>query len=218
MATSKLKIFNGALAIVQHRSIASLTVNEEARHALDTAYDDGAINFCLEQGQWRFAMRSSKFSYDTGITPDFGFPRAFAKPSDWCVTSAVCSDEYFNAPHLNYTDEAGYWYSDLDDLYIKYVSNHADFGMNLSLWSASFTEYVKVYLASKVCGKLAANQKLVENITKRNGMLETALLVAKNRDAMAEPTKKLPRGNWVKARTGSGGDWRDGGSRSNLIG
>jgi len=89
--------------------------------------------------------------------------------------------------------------------------------MNMSLWPASFTEYVKVYLASKIT-KVCANQQLIDGITKRNGLLETALLVAKNRDAMAEPTKKLPRGNWVKARTGSGGDWRDGGSRGSLIG
>jgi|WetSurMetagenome_2_1015567.scaffolds.fasta_scaffold304387_2 hypothetical protein len=218
MATSKLLIYNGALMLCEARSIASLTVNEEARRLLDNVYDDGGIQYCLEQGQWRFAMRTSKMSYDTGITPSFGYRRAFAKPADWVNTSAVCSDEYFNVPLLQYTDEAGFWYSDLDEIYVKYVSNDANYGMNLSLWPYSFTEYVKAYFASRICGKIAASRELSDSIKKRGGVLEMAHLSALSRDAMAEPTKLLPPGSWVKARTGNSGDWRDGGNRNSLIG
>ena len=218
MATTKLKIYNGALMLCEARSIASLSVNEEARRLLDEVYDDGGVRYCLEQGQWRFAMRTSKFSYDTGITPSFGYRRAFAKPVDWVNTSAVCSDEYFNSPLLAYTDEAGFWYSDLDEIYVKYVSDHVDFGLNFALWPYSFTEYVKAYFASKIAGKIAANEKIVAALIGRGGILENSHLTAKNRDAMAEPTKFPPRGSWVQARTGNGGDWRDGGNRNQLIG
>lgn len=218
MATTKLKIYNGALMLCEQRSIASLSVNEESRRVLDEVYDDGGVQYCLEQGQWRFAMRSSKFTYDTGITPSFGYRRAFAKPDDWVNTSAVCSDEYYQSPLLAYTDEAGFWYSDLDEIYVKYVSNDANYGMNLSLWPYSFTEYVKAYFASRIVGKIAAKDTLRAAITGRGGILENAHLTAKNRDSMAEPTKFPPRGNWVQARIGDNGSWRDGGNRNQLIG
>lgn len=219
MATTKLKIYNGALLLCKARSIASLTVSEEARRLLDEVWDDGGLRYCLEQGQWRFAMRTAKFTYDTGITPAFGFRRAFAKPADWVNTSAVCIDEYFASPLLQYTDEAGYWYSDLDEIYVKYVSDDANYGSNLSLWPYSFTEYVKNYFASRIVLRISGSEQLAEAMLKNNGMLDTSLMIAKNRDAMAEPTKFPPRGNWVTARThGKTGDWSDGGSRSNLIG
>ena len=218
MATDKLKIYNGALLLCEERSIASLTVNESARRYLDEVWDDGGIQFCLEQGQWRFAMRSSKFTYDTGITPSFGYQRAFAKPDDWVNTSALCSDEYFNEPHLNYTDEAGYWYSDLDEIYVKYVSNHDNWGMNFAAWPFSFTEYVKAYFASRIVGRLAQKDTIKAGLLAKGGIRDTALDTALNRDAMAEPTKFPPRGSWVRARQNNDSNWRDGGNRNQLIG
>lgn len=217
MATTKLKLYNGALLLIGARSIASLSVNEEARRALDEVYDDGGVRYCLEQGQWRFAMRTALLTYDTGFTASFGYQRAFEKPSDWVATSAVCSDEYFKAPLLSYTDEAGYWYADLDEIYVKYVSDDANYGLNLSLWPYSFTEYVKAYFASRICNRVTSNEKMVSALLSSRGLLETAKDIAKNRDAMAEPTKMPPRGSWVRARTGNG-DWRDGGSQNTLIG
>jgi hypothetical protein len=50
---------------------------------------------------------------------------AFAKPTDWVDTSAVCQDEYFRVPLLQYADEVGYWFADLDEIYVKYVSDGA---------------------------------------------------------------------------------------------
>ena len=220
MATDRLKIYNGALLICGARSIASLTVNEEGRRLLDQVWDDDGVRNCLQAGQWKFAMRSSKFSYDTGITTAFGYRRAFVKPSDWIATSAVCSDERFNQPLLQYGDEAGTWYADLDDIYIKYVSDDAYFGGDLSLWPANFTQYVKTYFASRIVFKLTTDKVMVDKITARRGLLDMALKTAKNSDAMADPTKFFPEGGWTKSRRGGNGNngWNDGGSRGGLIG
>lgn len=181
MSTSRLKLYNGALMYCGTRAIASLTVNEEPRRLLDEIWDDGGVRWCLEQGQWRFAMRTSTFTYDTNVTPDFGYRRAFAKPSDWVATSAVCSDEYFNTPLLQYADEAGYWFADIDDIYVKYVSDHADFGGDMSLWPASFTEFVKAYFASRIVHKLPGGTTLIERITHpKTGILARCLLDRKS--------------------------------------
>lgn len=217
MATTRLLIYNGALLKCGARSIASLTVNEEPRRLLDEVWNDGGVRNCLQSGQWKFAMRSSKFTYDTAITPAWGYRRAVAKPSDWVVTSALCTDEYFRQPLLQYSDEAGYWYSDHDDIYVRYVSDHANFGGDMSLWPANFTEYVKTYFASRIVFKLTSDKTLADAMNKRNGLLDQALKTARSSDAMADPPKFFPTGSWNRARQG-GYSGNDGGNPGSLIG
>jgi len=223
MSTDRLKIYNGALLIAGERQIASLTVNEESRRLLDNVWDDGGVRFCLEQAQWRFAMRASEFTYDTAIEPAFGLARGFAKPDDWVETSAVCQDAYFRVPCLNYADENGIWYADLDTLYIKYVSDDASYGMDFSKWPYTFTEYVKAYFAWKIAPKLTGGKDIAERLwstaNPKRGVLPQALLTAKNRDAMAGPTTFPAKGTWVRSRWGgrSNGSW-DGGNPNSLYG
>ncbi len=222
MATDRLKLYNGALMICGERSLAALTDNNEPRRLLDEVWNDGGVRYCLEQAQWKFAMCSSKLSYDTGITPPFGYHRAFAKPTDWVLTSAVCADEYFNSPLTQYSDEVGFWFSDLDEIYVKYVSDAAAYGANLAAWPASFTEYVKSYFASRIIVKITADEKRRGAILyPRTGLLSRNLLLAKSRDAMTDPPKFPVAGTWVNARRGGhrgGGGFGDGGGSGSLIG
>jgi len=221
MATDRLKLYNGALTIIGERSIASLTTNEESRRLLDNQWNDGAVRYCLQQGQWRFATRASKFSYDTSVTPAFGYPRAFAKPTDWEGTAAVCSDEFFRVPMTRYSDETGYWFADLDEIYVKYISSDANWGLNLAIWPPAFTEYVKTYLASKIVMKLTNDKNRMEMITKpRSGLLAEALTTAKSMDAQGDPPKFPAQGSWSRSRMGgrARGPLRDGGNSGSLIG
>lgn len=221
MATDRLKLYNGSLTIIGERSIASLTTNEESRRLLDNQWNDGAVRYCLQQGQWRFATRASKFSYDTSVTPAFGYPRAFAKPTDWEGTAAVCSDEFFRVPMTRYSDETGYWFADLDEIYVKYISSDANWGLNLAIWPPAFTEYVKTYLASKIVMKLTNDKNRMEMITKpRSGLLAEALTTAKSMDAQGDPPKFPAQGSWSRSRMGgrARGPLRDGGNSGSLIG
>lgn len=216
MATSRLKIYNGALEVCGERALASLTVNEESRYILDTIWNDDGVRYCLEQAQWKFAMRSARFDYDPSVSPDWGYARAFPKPTDWVATSAVCTDEYFNSPLTQYADEAGYWFADMEELYVKYVSDDDLYGMDFSKWPSSFTEYVKHYFARRAAPRLPGD-KDADRIMKKESL---ALGIAKNKDAMAGPTTFPARGSWLASRFGRGGvNRRDGGSRTgNLIG
>lgn len=219
MATDRLKIYNGALLICGDRDLASLSENAESRRLLDLVWNDGGVKHCLEQAQWHFAMRSSRFDYETSITPEFGFARAFTKPPDWVNTSGVWGDASMHSPLLDYADEAGYWFANQDELYVKYVSNHASYGGDFSKWPESFTLYVKTYFASRVARKLPGGKDRVDDLCKKNGELDKALLNAKNRAAMALPATFPSRGTWVAARhAGAGRLRRDGGSTSQLIG
>lgn len=220
MATDRLRIYNGALQYCKVRAIASLTVNEDARRELDTVWNDGGVDYCLEQGQWLFARRTAKLSADTAITPQFGYRYGFAKPTDWINTAALSLDEYFQVPCNQFAFEAGFWYLDEDQFYIKYTSNDTNYGLDFAKWPNAFTEYVKLYFASKVIGKLTSDSAREEAILKpRSGLLANALLIAHNKDAMGEPARFMPQGRWSRSRMGgNSGDWRDGGSRNRLIG
>lgn len=213
--TTKLSLFNGALMLCGERFLSSLTEEREPRRLLDRAWDDGAwVKACLEQGQWNFAMRTVQIDYETSIEPQFGYRRAFTKPSDWVITSGLCSDEFFRAPLTQYRDEAGYWYADLDTLYVRYVSNDASYGLDFNKWPESFREYVEEYLANKVIRKITDSE---EEEAKSDKRLKKKLLHAKSRAAMADPTSFPPPGSWVSARNRMAGG-RDGGNRGSLIG
>lgn len=215
--TSRLSLYNDALLLAGERALASLTENVEQRYLLDQVWDNNGVDACLEEGQWMFAMRTVQIDYDPGITPSYGYNRAFGKPSDWILTSAVCSDEFFRSPVMRYVDEAGFWFSDLDTLYIKYVSNAASYGGDLSLWPASFKDFVAAHFASKIVLKITNDEArrtlFINPKDPRHSVRGRALLNAKSRCAMAGPTGIVAQGEWSKSRT-RGVSRRDGGSFS----
>ena len=211
--SSRLQIYNDALMICGETALASLTENRGPRRLLDRVYDSGGINACLERSQWTFAMRSTRFDYATYITPDFGYSRAFEKPSDWILTSAVSLDEFFNTPLTQYEDEAGYWYADSDELYVRYVSNDSSYGGDLSLWPSTFHDFVASHFAAKIIFKLT------QDVNKRQEVLDwekRQLSQATSSDAMSGPTRFPPTGNWVRSRGGR--NRGDRGNRGSLTG
>lgn len=209
--TTQLALYNGALRAIKERKLASLSENTEARRVLDDVWNDGAVNYCLEQGFWNFATRTAKFTPETGFTPAFGYRNQFVKPSDFVRLAGMCQDEYFRIPLNDYTDEAGNWYADVNPLYVMYISNAPSYGNDLTRWPESFSNYVELYLADEVCGRLTGDADMVTND------LRKALIDARSKDAMNEPTRFLPAGRFVQARAG-GYSRRDRGNRGGLIG
>ncbi len=216
--TSRLQLYNDALAICGERKLASLTENREPRYLLDLAWDGGAIDRCLELGQWSFAMRSVEIAADASSSPAFGYQNAFSRPDDFVRVAAVCSDEYFKEPLLEYAQEGRYWYADIDPLYVKYVSNDDTYGNDLALWPPAFSDMVAAYLATKIINKLTGKNKTQIQIAERE--FELNRKQALSFSAMEGPSKQLPPGSWVRARSGSGGrgPFGDGGSTGSLVG
>ena len=218
MSATRLGIYNGALKLCGERKLASLTEAREPRYLLDDVWNDDGVKACLEAGQWFFAMRTQRVDYEPSIQPAFGYQRAFTKPEDWCCTSAVCEDEYFRVPLTQHTDEAGYWFSDRDQIFVKYVSNATDYGGSLARWPQAFVNYVESYFASKICRKLTSAADIVDALLHpRTGLVASARLAAQNANAMALPTKFPAQGTWVRSRRGQRRQ-RDGGNTGQLIG
>jgi hypothetical protein len=200
MAATKLKIYNGALREVGERKLAALTDSVESRRVLDTVWDSEFVDEVLSAGQWNFAARSALVDIDASITPPFGYTNAFTKPTDWVRTIALSEDEYFAYPLRDYTDEAGVWYAESDPLYVKWVSNGADYGNNLANWPANFRIYVETLLASRACTRLTQNENKTEQLIK---LSDRRLRKAQATDAMDEAVGRQPPGNWVLSRHGS---------------
>ena len=198
MAASKLSIFNGALTKwLGERKLASLSEARESRRILDDIWDDDFIASCLEAGEWNFAARSAALDYSTTTEPPFGYIRAFEKPEDWKRSITVAEDPYFRWPSRKYSDEAGFWFADVDILYVKYVSDDAAYGSDFSLWPASFTHWVEVHLAFLACERLTQSESKKLMLEKKDSRLFNKAISI---DAMNDPVPSPPNGTWVNAR------------------
>lgn len=202
--TDQLSLYNGALRLCQDRRLASLTENREPRRLLDDAWGDGAtsgsVARCLEIGQWTFAMRTGMIDYTPDIEPEFGYRYAFTQPDDMVRPSAICLDEYFRIPLLDYADERGHWYAPIPTIYARWVSNSDTYGADMGLWPQSFVQLVEADLANEIVATLTEDKEIRLFVQKA---LEKAEKKAKSRDAMNNPTKLLPEGSWNRSRRGN---------------
>jgi hypothetical protein len=195
MAT-KLGVYNDALELIGERSLSSVSENREPRRVLDGRYDS-ALNYCLEAGYWNFAMRSVEFTADTVVEPPFGFTYAFEKPSDWIRTAALSDSETFMTPLRHYVDEGDYWFADITPIYVRYVSNGATYGLDLTRWPETFTRYVVAHLAAEICERLTQNSSKLEELRR---LEKRRLADAKAKDAINDPVGRVPTGSWVLSR------------------
>lgn len=199
MSTSQLALYNGALTkFLGERKLASLSENREPRRVLDDIWSQGAVKYCLERGHWKFAQRVAKLTYDPSVTPSFGYNRAFEKPSDCVKISMLCSDEYFKAPLLEYSEESGFWFASLDEVYISYVSDDSSYGGDMSLWPESFIRFVECYLALSAVNRISQSATSEDKLEKKISKLKVDAL---SKDAIQGPTKFPPPSSWLTARS-----------------
>lgn len=195
--TSKLTLYNDALMWLGERKLASLSEAREPRRALDDAYTV-TLRYCLEQGFWNFAIRSVQADSSASVVPTFGYQYAFTKPNDFVRTYQVADNETFTPQLLTFVDEPNFWYANCDPLYIRYISDDVNYGGDLSLWPASFADWVALRMAVKTCKKITGadpDDKLIRG-EKR------ALADARSKDAMNEPPGFMPRQSWITSRQG----------------
>lgn len=213
--TSKLTIYNGSLTVLGERKLADLGEQREPRHKLDDIWDNDMVDRVLQHGQWNFAARAVELQASTTTTPSFGYQFAFDKPSDYIRLLGIASDEFFTHPLTRYSDEAAWWFTDLEMIFVKYVSNDTQFGQDFSLWPENFTEYVEHYMAYKVAPRLTGLKFDADELEKKK---DKRLLDAKSTDAMESPAQFAPRGGWAQSRQGFRSGVTDRGNRSQLIG
>lgn len=208
MAATLLGIYNAALRHLGERRLTATTETRDVRYHLDDAYADVKPR-CLEAGLWNFAMRASQQDSSSSVEPTFGLNFAFQKPSDWVRTYIVSPNEWLREWVIPLTDEAGYWYSNIDPMWAKWVSSSTSYGYDLSRWPQSYIDYVGAELAATVAATISSTsaEKLasIREIAKR--FKSNALA----KDATGEPPMFFPQNSWSLSR-GRGWGTRGGGT------
>lgn len=214
MSLDQLGLYNAALAFVGEGPLIALTEARPSARYLDEVWarGDGWVRAVLEQGFWKFAMRTVEIYADPAVTPGFGYTNAFTYQSDLVRLAQVSADESFYDPLLNYTREAGYFYADVDPLYLSYVSDDALFGSDYGRWTSAFIDYAAAYGGVRIWKRIKSEEGY-SDAKKEEARL---LSIARSLSAQEDPTKFLPTGSWVRARQGRGGGER--GRRDRLIG
>lgn len=198
--TAQLAIYNAALVdFLGSKRLGSLSDNVESRYILDQIWDNGFLDRVLQHGWWKHAMRAVKITYDPDYTASFGFTYSFDKPSDFVRLYSMTSDEFFRTPVDQYQHDRGKWFCDYQEIYVRYVSNGDDYGLDVALWPESFKEYVEGYLALKAVKRITDSQADKEELTKEVRDLK---IKAKSEDALEEPTGLVVPSGWAVARGG----------------
>lgn len=159
MATSKLEVFNRALDIIGVRRLESLTIDRDARYALDDAYAF-VLQLCLEQGNWAFAMRTVAPTGTSLPTLDYGLTNAFTRPLDCVHTYLLGDSKNFSPPLADAVEADGYYLARTTPIYARYVSNDASFGGLLTRWTNVFAHYFAAELAAYVAYQLTRSEKM----------------------------------------------------------
>lgn len=207
MASSILSIYNGALRIIRHRSLATVSDDTEARYLCDAEYAKVKA-WALEQGLWNFALRASAIEYDSGNSPEFGYTYAFAKPDDFVRLNAIGANAYFYPPLEHYTDEGAFWLADVDLLYVSYVSDGASYGGDISTWTATFDLAVEYELAFRIAPHLTSmGEDSLKDLERKR---DKAMRDARSKDALNQGAQRPPPGRLVQSRLGNRWSRNDG--------
>lgn len=202
---TKLSIFNDVMNILGGRTLTRITDTAEPATVLNGLWDHVRM-YCLEQGRWKFAEREVLLTPSLTELPTFGFRSAFEKPADFVRVNEISSDEYFSTPIFQIHERGDFWYCDLDELYIRYISNDNAWGFDLTKWPESFVTFVTLYLAVRAAPRLAPRLKPELIRIGGNVDLDGAKKNALAKDAVAGPTQFIPEGRWsgVRQRRPSG--------------
>lgn len=200
MATTALGLYNAALIEVGAATVAATSEAVESARVLTAVYDN-VLKECIASGLWQFAMRSVEVDADP-TPPTFGYAYAFSKPDDWVRTAMISGSERFDPPLIDFEDETAFWMADVDPLYVKYVSNDTDYGLDLDLWPQKFTRYVETMLALRICKRITGAETHLDRLERIT--MPRARSEALSADAMNGPVRFPPPGRFTSARFGNG--------------
>ncbi|MDC0600114.1 hypothetical protein OAO65_02270 [Flavobacteriales bacterium] len=152
MATTQLSLYNEALLLVGERELTTLTDDVEARHRLDTAYENG-VDYCLELVNPVFARKTNLLNvYSTSSV--HAFDNVFTLPSDYINMVRAYSDEKLDQPVNRYIIEGDELACNYNTIYLRYISN----SYALTVWDKSFERVVVAYLASEIAPRIAPDE------------------------------------------------------------
>lgn len=198
--TDKLSLYNSALGYIgteRLNNTTGLTENVASRHELDREYD-GALRYMLEQAGWKFALRSVELTADPDIEPNFGYEHVFARPTDFVRLAGFSTNgEFLVGTEPDYYEEGPYFYSSNETIFLRYVSDEDDYGMNLGQYPQFYIEALAAWMAYKTVLPISKDRGDRNDILAQH---KSHLAVAKRLHAISDPVKVRAPGSWVQSR------------------
>jgi hypothetical protein len=198
--TTELELKNLALGTyIGTERLTTLTDDVPARYALDAVYP-GVVGLILKRGIWKHALRTVALTKEV-TAPTFHRQHAYAKPTDFVRIARISPDIRLDVELLHYREDGDFFYSDVDPIYLQYVSNDAAWGLDLTRWPEAFTDAVAAELAYKSLLPISKDRGDRADLYKIKAQ---ALDLSRRQDAVDEPVKSVPAGRLVRSRTGYG--------------
>lgn len=200
---SKLQLYNHALLLMKERRLSGLTEDRESRRILDEFYTE-VVQFCLEQGMWKFAMRSASLS-QVGAGA-YGFQYRFNKPEDFVHLFEASETVDYNEPlTYNIVDEGTVFHAKSNPLYVRYSSNFSHLGTSpynawMAAWPQGFSQYVATELAAWAAYAITGNERIVAALDRKAKILLANALAL---HSLVAPPGQLPFNTWARSITAS---------------
>jgi hypothetical protein len=199
--TDKLTLYNSALLVLGERMLGSLFEARHPRRVLDALYNQ-EVAYCLERKFWNFIYRTVQIDASTTVVPGFGYLYAFNIPNDWIRTRKLSASPTLDPPLTQVSEENGFWYTNITPIYVEYNSNDPQYGLNLGLWPATFTDYAAKRLARQAATQIPGKAELLAGPDGLIKQEERAYKVAAANCAMNEAIGFAPTSSWVRSRRG----------------
>lgn len=202
----KLGIYNEALQThLDTKPLLTLSDARSERRALDAVWAS-ALAFMTEQGMWNHATRTAQLFPSETMVPQFGYQNAYEKPDDYVRLTAIADNEWLRPTLSDYKEEGDFFFADIDDLHVSYVSNDATLGSDPGKWGASFATAFAAELAFRGAGGIkplsSTDKDLLFKIKRR------LLINALAKDCVNQAVAELPVGRLVRSRGGLSGNNR----------
>jgi hypothetical protein len=183
MAIDQLSIYNNALFLLGERKLATITETRKPRYDLDTIYDLGAVDYCLEIIKPVFATTTAVLTTSVAST-QHDLDNVFTLPAGFVDIVGVYSDSKLDQPISRYIIDASTLACEYSTIYIRYITNT----IAISTWSPSFARVVSAYLAREYAETIAPDE--FEKAEKTfNDRVEAALALERGKEP-AERSKQ----------------------------
>ena len=157
MAVTKLSLYNDTLQLLGERRLLTDTDDIEPRYDLDSLYDNGAVDYCLEIVKPRYATLMTQL---TGGAPagDSGFDFEVPLEADFIAVfdevdgkPAVYQDAREESPITRFIREGPNLLMDFEFPFVRYIKEHTD--PQLADMPFSFGRVVSCYMARELSWK-----------------------------------------------------------------
>ena len=188
MAITKLSLYNNALLAIGERRLTTDTDTVGTRYSLDVAYDQAAVDACLDMVKPRFALKTAKLLTPTSTT-QHGLQYVYTLPSEYISLHEFCSDAELDEPINRYLIENRTIACDYaTSTYLRFVSNDRA----LADWSPLFADVVSMYLALRIAPRYAP-----QKLTSLSEQLKAQVEIAAAIEGSKEPARRPRAGSFT---------------------